>query len=96
MAKDDLEKLLVEATANENWNISNTKMLQISDATYDMGQQSRVMDYLFNKLQASKPFEWRRILKTLNTLEFICKNGSPSCVMQLRRETYKLSSLNSF
>ncbi len=27
MAKDELEKLLVEATANENWNISNTKML---------------------------------------------------------------------
>jgi hypothetical protein len=36
MAKDDLEKLLVEATANENWNISNSKMLQISDATYEM------------------------------------------------------------
>ena len=36
MAKDELEKLLVEATANENWNSSNTKMLQISDAAYDM------------------------------------------------------------
>jgi len=30
-----MEKNLIEATANENWNISNTKMLQISDATYD-------------------------------------------------------------
>jgi hypothetical protein len=36
MAKDELEKLLIEATANENWNISNTKMLQISDATYEL------------------------------------------------------------
>jgi len=27
MAKDELDKLLIEATANENWNISNTKML---------------------------------------------------------------------
>lgn len=36
MAKDELDKLLVEATSNENWNISNTKLLQISDATYDM------------------------------------------------------------
>ena len=36
MAKDELEKLLVEATANENWNISNSKLLQISDATYNM------------------------------------------------------------
>jgi hypothetical protein len=36
MAKDDLDKLLLEATSNENWNISNTKLLQIADATYDM------------------------------------------------------------
>ena len=36
MAKDDLEKVLIEATANENWNVSNSKLLQISDATYNM------------------------------------------------------------
>jgi len=36
MAKDDLEKVMVEATANENWNISNSKLLQIADATYNM------------------------------------------------------------
>ena len=36
MAKDDLERLLVEATANENWNISNSKLLQIADATYNV------------------------------------------------------------
>ncbi len=36
MAKDDIEKVLVEATANENWNISNSKLLQISDATFNM------------------------------------------------------------
>ena len=36
MAKDELEKVMVEATANENWNISNSKLLQIADATYNM------------------------------------------------------------
>jgi len=36
MAKDDLERVLVEATANENWNISNSKLLQIADATYNV------------------------------------------------------------
>ena len=35
MAKDELERTLVEATANENWNISNTKLLQIADSTYN-------------------------------------------------------------
>ena len=36
MAKDDIEKVLVEATANENWNVSNSKLLQISDATFNV------------------------------------------------------------
>jgi len=36
MAKDDVEKILVEATSNENWNISNSKLMQLSDATYSM------------------------------------------------------------
>jgi len=35
MAKDELEKVLVEATANENWNIANAKLLQIADASYN-------------------------------------------------------------
>jgi len=35
MAKDELEKLLLEATADENWNISNSKMMELADATYD-------------------------------------------------------------
>ena len=34
MAKDDIEKILVEATSNENWNISNSNLMQLSDATY--------------------------------------------------------------
>jgi hypothetical protein len=33
-AKDDIEKTLVEATANENWNLSNTKLLELADASY--------------------------------------------------------------
>ena len=36
MAKDDLERNMVEATANENWNVANTKLLVIADATYNM------------------------------------------------------------
>ena len=36
MAKDELEKVLIEATANENWNIANTKLMQIADASYNL------------------------------------------------------------
>jgi hypothetical protein len=36
MAKDELEKVLIEATANENWNIANSKLMQIADASYNL------------------------------------------------------------
>ena len=35
IAKDELEKVLIEATANENWNIANSKLMQIADASYN-------------------------------------------------------------
>ncbi len=32
--RDELEKLLIEATANENWNLANSKLQILADATY--------------------------------------------------------------
>lgn len=55
----------------------------------------RIVTFVMLKLQ-SKPNEWRRILKTLNCIEFVIKNGSPQIVMRLKQETYKLQSLNGF
>ena len=33
-SRNEVDKLLIEATANENWNISNTKLQTLADATY--------------------------------------------------------------
>ena len=55
----------------------------------------RVCQFCYVKLQANA-VEWRRILKTLNVLEFVVKNGGPQAVMQLKRDTYKISSLCNF
>ena len=33
-ARNEIDKLLVEATANENWNLSNSKLQLLADATY--------------------------------------------------------------
>lgn len=70
MAKDELDKLLLEATANENWSISNSKLLNISDATYNPSNVEKTGNFLLQRLE-SKPHEWRRVLKTLNAIEFI-------------------------
>ena len=55
----------------------------------------RVCQFCYVKLGAAAA-QWRRILKTLTVLEFTCKNGSPSAVMQLKRDLYKISTLANF
>jgi hypothetical protein len=82
MAKDDLERALVEATANENWNVSNTLLLTISDSTYQMPNIDRISEFFMLKLN-SKAQEWRRILKTLNAIDFLLKNGSPAMLNRI-------------
>ena len=32
-AKSEVDKILVEATANENWNIANSKLQTLADAS---------------------------------------------------------------
>jgi archaellum component FlaF (FlaF/FlaG flagellin family) len=34
-SKSEVEKVLVEATSNENWNLSNSKLQLLADATYE-------------------------------------------------------------
>ena len=55
----------------------------------------KILAHFYLKLQ-SKAHEWRRILKTLNSIEFIIKNGSPNAIQTLKREIYKLQSLSNF
>ena len=33
-SRSEIEKILIEATANENWNISNSKLQILADATF--------------------------------------------------------------
>ena len=34
-AKTEVDKILVEATGNENWNIANSKLQTLADASYE-------------------------------------------------------------
>ncbi len=33
-AKTEIEKILIEATSNENWNIANSRLQVLADATH--------------------------------------------------------------
>lgn len=90
--KSELVKLLNEATNNDNWNISNSKLLIISDHTYDWNEYNIIMKHLWEKLSL-KPKEFRKIFKALHTLEFLMKNGAPRIIQEVKDDLYKIRSL---
>jgi hypothetical protein len=72
-SKSEIDKVLIEATANENWNIANSKLQILADASYSLydfdlyrvyfsENSTRIMEHLKQKLDVPA-FEWRRVLK---------------------------------
>ena len=53
------------------------------------------MKHLWAKI-ACKPAEWRRIFKALNTLDYLCKNGAPRVIQDLKDDMFKIRTLIDF
>jgi len=70
--KGEVAKLLNEATNNDNWNISNSKLQVLADHTYDFNDYNTIMKHLWSKL-ALKPKEWRRVFKALHSFDYLLK-----------------------
>jgi hypothetical protein len=77
--------LLIEVTSNDTWQVSNQKMLELADATNSMEQGPKIVDHLLQKMK-SPAFEWKRILKSLNAIDFILKHGSPNALGKLQMQ----------
>ena len=93
--KPEYQKILKEACSNENWNIANTKLQVLADHTYNWDDYNIIMKYLWAKTQC-KPKEWRRIFKALNTLDYLCKNGAPRVIQDLKDDMFKIRNLSDF
>ena len=71
-SKSEVDKILIEATSNENWNVPNSKLQVLADAAYSRYTHSyitinpnsehyqKIVDHLLLKLEVPA-FEWRRI-----------------------------------
>ncbi|CDW83750.1 UNKNOWN [Stylonychia lemnae] len=105
-SKSDIEKILIEATGNENWNIANSKLQMLADAAHQHDNYQRIMDHLKGKLECPA-FEWRRVLKvskqkclismqSLVALEYILKHGPARVQQDLRNEMFRLNKLQQF
>mmetsp|Transcript_12611 Transcript_12611/g.37455 ORF Transcript_12611/g.37455 Transcript_12611/m.37455 type:complete len:214 (+) Transcript_12611:149-790(+) len=93
--ESELEKNLREATSNQNWGCPNSLLHSISRASHDYQDCQTVMNEVWSGLQA-KGAQWRRLLKTLNMLEFLIKNGNERIIDELRRDQYKVRPLADF
>ena len=91
----EFKAVLNEATSNENWNISNSKLQVLADHTYNWEDYNVIMKHLWGKVQC-KPKEWRRIFKALNCMDYLCKNGAPRVVQEIKDDLYKIRQLQDF
>lgn len=93
--KPEYKTILNEATSNENWNISNSKLQVLADHTYNWEDYNVIMKHLWSKIQ-SKPKEWRRIFKALSAMDYLVKNGAPRVVQDIKDDLYKIRTMQDF
>ena len=91
----EFKSILNESTSNENWNIANSKLQVLADHTYNWEDYNVIMKHLWGKVQ-SKPKEWRRIFKALSCMDYLCKNGAPRVVQEIKDDLYKIRTLQDF
>ncbi|CAK69660.1 unnamed protein product (macronuclear) [Paramecium tetraurelia] len=95
LTKSPLEQTLSEATSNENWNTPTKLLQEVAEASYGYTSCDTIMKFIWKRLDSDNR-EWRRILKTLNMIEYLTKNGAPRCVGEFRDNIYKIRSFSDF
>lgn len=56
-----MEKLLLEATTEDNWQTPTTVLHGLADAAYNYDQWQKISSFIWDKLKTSK--KWKKILK---------------------------------
>ena len=96
MTKSGLERMLIEATSNDNWGAPLTLLHKISERTFNQSNDRVViMRHLWESLRAPAK-EWRRLYKALGLAEHLLKFGAPQCVQEIRDEAFKLRQMVEF
>ena len=67
----------------------------LADHTYNWEDYNVIMKHLW-KFAQSKPKDWRRIFKALNAMDYLCKNGAPRVVQEIKDDLYKIRTLQDF
>mmetsp|Transcript_1903 Transcript_1903/g.4861 ORF Transcript_1903/g.4861 Transcript_1903/m.4861 type:complete len:547 (-) Transcript_1903:112-1752(-) len=90
-----LERNIREATSNENWGCANSILYDIAVAAQDYSDRQKIMKKI-REFMDEKPHKWRRILKTLNLVDYLLKNGTDRTVDDCLGEQYTVRRLERF
>eukprot|EP00916_Digyalum_oweni_P024299 GHVL01040154.1.p1 GENE.GHVL01040154.1~~GHVL01040154.1.p1 ORF type:complete len:264 (+),score=53.41 GHVL01040154.1:128-919(+) len=91
--KTPLEKALADATSNENWGCSTSKMAEIAEQSYNSFDAKQIMKALWSNLDQTNKRHWRRVTKTLALLDYLIRNGSDHIVDETREQMFRIRTL---
>jgi epsin len=91
----DIEKIVKEATSNENWGSSGTLKAEIAHYTFDFQGCKEVMGIVWKRLGESER-NWRMVFKSLQLLEYLVKNGHERVSNMARERQFQIKMLSSF
>lgn len=92
----EMESKVREATNNEPWGVSTTKMNEIAQGTYNYREREEIATMIFRRFTEKAANEWRQIYKALQLLEYLIKHGSERFVDDARANVSLINMLKSF
>ncbi|CAK9435641.1 uncharacterized protein LODBEIA_P03680 [Lodderomyces beijingensis] len=92
----EIESKVREATNNEPWGASTTKMAQIASATYNYREREEIIAFIFRRFTEKAANEWRQVYKSLQLLDYLIKNGSERIIDDVRSNLSLIQMLKSF
>jgi epsin len=87
--------MLYQCTSNENTFAPASMLMEIAEFTNAYDDFTTIFKFTWERLN-SKCKEWRRIVKAVTLLEYLCKYGSERCINEIRQEIYKIETLFNF
>lgn len=92
----DMEAKVREATNNEPWGASSSRMAEIARGTFNYKDREEICNMIFRRFTEKSAHEWRQIYKALQLMEYLVKHGSERFVDDARANVNLVSMLKSF
>ena len=92
---NESQKKVRDATSNDPWGPSSSRMSEIADLTYNVVAFTDIMDMIWKRIN-DKGKNWRHVYKSLVLLDYIIKTGSERVAQQCKEKIVDINTLKDF